>query len=392
MTNSVLLTAESVAARAVSPRGGDVITEIFDGADEALAALEVIENGLVATGFQTLDWLTVLYEELATTRRCHPRLVVVTDKESGEVVMALPLVVAREGLLRVASFADFGVSDYGAPLLGQVRADDNAWIRRLWRSVRAAMRDVDLIRLERMPAKIGDRDNPLLRLFGCAPARDVGHQLDLSGSFDDYLHALGKKYRKDAERCHRLWEKEGEPRFYRATLSDEIAHVFSVMEEQQAHWYAAHRGKHPHEMPAFSPFYERIALDGSDAGLTALFALEANGEIIATLLGLLHGETFTLLRISTAGERWGDLSPGRLVVLETIRLLAAQGFRRFNMGYRSNPLKHGFGTEEVPLYDLVIAQDIAALPTVMVHELVAHLRASRRLRSVLGKAMPRRAG
>jgi CelD/BcsL family acetyltransferase involved in cellulose biosynthesis len=318
--------------------------------------------------------------------------VVVTEVESGEVAMALPLVVAREGLLRVASFADLGVSDYGAPLLGRLIDCDKPQIRRLWRSVRAAMRDVDLIRLERMPAKIGDRENSLLRLFGCGPARDVGHELVLAGNFDEYLQGLGKRYRKDLERCHRLWEKEGAPRFYRATSSDEIARVFSVMEEQQANWQAAHHVVHRHDLPGFSPFYERIALDGSDAGLTALFALEANEEIIATLLGLAHAETFTLLRISTGGERWSDLSPGRLVVLEAVKTLAANGVRRFDMGCRSNPLKHGFGTQEVPLYDLVIAQDVTALPTVVAHEVVAHLRARRRLRSVLGKAVPRLAG
>ncbi len=106
-------------SRAAASRGDRFVTEIFDGAEEALAAREVVEGDLLSTGFQTLDWLTVLYDELAHSRRALPRLVVVTDSERDEVVLALPLVVAKEGLLQVASFADLGVSDYGAPLLSR---------------------------------------------------------------------------------------------------------------------------------------------------------------------------------------------------------------------------------------------------------------------------------
>ncbi|MES1179640.1 MAG: hypothetical protein ABUL43_00430 [Hyphomicrobium sp.] len=66
-----------------------------------------------------------------------------------------------------------------------------------------------------------------------------------------------------------------------------------------------------------------------------------------------------------------------------------RGVTTFDLGVNSNPLKHGFGTDEVPLYDLVIAQDIAALPKALAHEVLGHLRASRHLRAVLRKAIPR---
>ncbi len=382
------LGAEGEEARTAPSRGTHFIAEIFDGADEALAALDVIEKDIVSTGFQTPDWLTVLYEELAASYHALPRLVVVTDGEIGEVVLALPLAVTKEGSLRIASFADFGVSDYGAPMLGRDPMTDNRRIRGVWRSVRAAMRDIDLIRFERMPAEIGGRPNPLLNLFRSAPSRATGHRLTLPGSFEEYLQSLGKKYRKDLERCHRLWEKEENPRLYRATTMDEIAHVFATLEEQQAVWHASHGTKDILAHPPSRAFYERMAIDGADAGLTELFALEASGEIVAALFGLVHDGTFTLLRISTGGEKWSNLSPGRLAVIEVMKHLAARGILHFDMGVNFNPLKHGFGTEEIPLYDLVAARDIAALPAILVHELVGQLRVGRRLRSVFKKAMP----
>lgn len=380
---------EGRGARTQSSRAGSFVTEVFDGADEALAALEVIEHGLASTGFQTLDWLTIVYEELAAAHRVLPRLLVVTESESRDVVLALPLILVREGSLRIASFPDFSVTAYGAPILGPAASLDPAAVRRVWRSVRAAMRDIDLIRLERMPAEIGSRPNPLLGLFGCAPSRDVCNRLTIEGTFDDYLQSLGKKYRKDLERCYRLWKKQGAPRFYQALTDDEIAHVFATSEEQQAVWHAAHGTKDILADAATRSFYERLAMDGSDAGLTVLFALEAEGKILATLLGLVHGNVFSLLSISTAGETWSHLSPGRLVVLEAVKQLLPRGLTCFDMGIGSNPLKHGFGTESAPLYDLVVAQDVMALPAAVVHEFSAHLRVGARLRTAFRNAIPR---
>lgn len=387
--NGTFSGADGKQARAATPRGHRFITEIFDGADEALAALEVVEQGLLSTGFQTLDWLTILYEELAHARRAMPRLVVVTDSESGEVVLVLPLAVAKEGLLRVASFAEFGVSDYGAPILGQKPLLESRDIRAVWRSLRTAMRDVDLIRLERMPSEICGRPNPLIGLFGSTPCRISGRRLDVAGSFEDYLENLRKKYRKDLERCHRVWQSQENPYLSSAATDDEIAHVFATLEEQQAAWHGAQGTKDVLADTACRAFYERLAFDGTDAGLTELFALHANDRIVAILLGLLHEGTFTVLRVSTGGEQWSHLSPGRLVVLETVRHLIARGVHRFDMGVNSDPLRHDFGTEDVPLHDLVVARDLAGLPKALGHELAAHFRANGRLRSALKKAMPR---
>ena len=211
-------------------------------------------------------------------------------------------------MLRVASFADLGVSDYGGPILGPVRLTDRKAIRRVWRSVRSAMRDIDLIRFERMPAEIGGRPNPLLTRFGVSPALRSGTELFLTDTPDAFLRGIGKKYRKEVERCYRLWRKEPAPRFYRATTAEEIAHVYLALEEQRARRHAALHGKNILDEPAYGSFYERLAIDGSDAGLSALFALEANGEIVATLFGIVHDGAFTLLAHFDGRSRAGAIS------------------------------------------------------------------------------------
>lgn len=371
-------------SRVMHSRRGRFIAEIFDGADEALAAFEAIETGLVSNGFQTLDWLTVLYEELAPSRKAMPRLVVVTERDSDDVALVLPLLVAREGVLKVASFADLGVSDYGGPILGPVRLADRSVIRRVWRSVRSAMRDIDLIRFERMPAEIGGRPNPLLMRLGRSPALSIGSVLTVPDTVETYLGGIGKKYRKEVERCYRLWQKEPAPRFYRATTADEIAHVYLALVEQQSRRHAAPHSKNILDELAFGSFYERLAIDGSDAGLSALFALEANGEIIATLFGIVHDGAFTRLSISTGGKEWGHLSPGRLVVIEAMKYFAARGVRHFDMGIGEHPLGRGFGAKHVPLYDLVVPTDVIAVPRALLHALKGHFQGKRAHRDAAG--------
>ena len=146
----------------------------------------------------------------------------------------LPLLVTKKRTLRVARIADLGVSDYGGPILGLAPLKKRRSIRRVWRAIRHALKDVDLIKLERMPAEIGGLPNPLVTRTGVTPARHYGNVLTIETTVEDFLRSRGKKYRKEVERCSRLWEKEGAPRFERATTPEAIARGYSVLEEQQA--------------------------------------------------------------------------------------------------------------------------------------------------------------
>ncbi|MBA2126871.1 GNAT family N-acetyltransferase [Hyphomicrobium methylovorum] len=372
----VLGLPERLTSALSSWRGKRFITEVFDGADEALAALEAVELGLVSTGFQTLDWLTVLYEELAPAARAMPRVVVVSECDSGDVAMILPLLIKKKRSLTVAQFADLGVCQYGAPILGPAFPASGRAIARVWRGVCDALADVDLIRLHRMPATIGGRANPLLMLSRVTPSRRFGNRVTVPDTVEMFLQSRGKKYRKEVERCYRLLEKEGEARFYRATTPDEIARVCSVLDEQQQTRHLSLGGRYVLSEP-IDAFYERLAIDGSEAGLAALFALEVRGEIIASLFGIQHGGTFSLLRIATDPDAASHYSPGRLLILEAMKYFVAQDVRRFDLGLGNHPFIRSFGGEDVPLYDLIVARDISAAPKALFHRMQGRMRRSR---------------
>jgi CelD/BcsL family acetyltransferase involved in cellulose biosynthesis len=233
-----------------------------------------------------------------------------------------------------------------------------------------------------MPAEIGGRANPLMTRFGITPARRSGNVLVVPDTVEAYIRARGKKYRKEVERCTRVWAREGMPRFYRATTPEEIARVYSVLEEQQAARQAALGTKRVLDGPAYRAFYERLAMDGSEADLAALFALESNGEIVATLFGIVYDGTFTLLRISTGGESCSHFSPGRLVVIEALTYFVERGIRRFDLGIGGNAFQRGFGTQEVPLYDLIVARDLVAQPRAIFHRFKGRMRKNKHARAV----------
>ena len=381
VSHNAVLPEVRTPARLLRWPGRRFVAEVFDGADEALAALDSVQGGLSSTGFQTLNWLTVLYEELAPSHHAMPRVVVVTERNSGDVCLVLPLVVKKKRGLTVARFADLGVSDYGGPILGPAAPVKRRSIRRVWRAVRGAMKDVDFIRLERMPADISGQPNPLITRRGVTLARHTGNVLVVDTTVEDFLRSRGKKYRKEVERCTRLWEQEGQPRFARAVTAAEIARGYTVLEEHQSKRHAALQSKYILDEQPYSAFYERMVMDGSELEFSYLFTLEAAGAVVATLFGIVHDETFTLLRIANGGVRWSHLSPGRLIVVEAMKYFVDRGVRRFDLGMGDYAFKRGFGAMEVPLYDLYVARDLKAMPRAAFHRVKGRLRQNPRIRA-----------
>lgn len=386
--SAVLSTVDEQSPPRALWRGPRFIAEVFDGADEALAALEAVQSGLDSTGFQTLNWLTLLYEELAPSQKAMPRVVIVTERNSGEVALVLPLLVSKKRRLRVARFADLGVCDYGAPILGRALLLKPRSIRRTWRAAMRAMSDVDLVRLERMPATIAGRPNPLVTRAGLTPSRRSGSVIGVSDSVEDLIDSLGWERRQEIDTRYQAWAKEGRACFYRAETAEECARLFSVLEEQESDKQAKLGHTYRRGEASYRSFYERLAVDGVEAGFVAIFALEAQGEIVATLLGTVHEGTFTVLRAGDDGAACAKFAPDTLIVLEAMKYFVSRGIRRFDFGVGRHPLRDGFGAAPVALFDLIVARDLAAFPRALFHRVKGRIASSNRVRAVMRRFEP----
>ena len=171
-------------------------------------------------------------------------------------------------------------------------------------------------------------------------------------------------------------------RFSRATDPGDIARAYSVLEEQQAARNAVRGRKYILNEPAYRQFYERVVMDGSEVELGHLFKLEAGGEVIATLFGILHDGRFTVLRVGDAGDSWNDIAPARLILIDVMRYFVDRGVRDFDLGLGSDTLYAGFGSTEAPLFDLIVARDLAAVPRATFHRVKGRARKNQRLRAL----------
>lgn len=340
--------------------------------------------GAVATPFQSAAWIAALDAALAPARAASIELLWVTDAASHELIVALPIAVRRVGGLRVVETADLGVADYQAPLIGPASASvtsDAQACTALLVAITRALGDADLLRFEKMPHAIAGRVNPLVMLAGVRASRFVANRLQVPDTVEAFIASRGKKYRKEAERCFRRIADEGEVRFERASSPDEIRAAYAQLEAWQSmrHNEAGH--VYALDDPALSRFYRDLALADADGAspFASIFTLSVGDRFVAILYGVEHAGAFTLLRIADAGADWKHVSPGRLVVIETMRHMVARGVRSFDMGIGDYPFKRWIGCTAEPLADVERALTWRALPRVAATAARRRLRESPRM-------------
>lgn len=354
---------------------------VLTAVPDILAALSDEGVRTAASAFQSPDWLKAIFEHLAPALGATPLAIQLDDAASGELAAILPLAIRREGPLRVASFPDFGVSDYGAPLLGPASPTDPTAAEALWSAAKGAI-EADLIRLSSMPRRIGSGPNPLALVRQAHAGRHAANRFVITGTVEDFLRERGKKYRKEVERCFRLLAKDGVPHFSRAETPREMASAYLVLQTQQSQRHAEKGSAYRLDEPAYAAFYEHVLSEGVPKGAAHIFKLAAGDEIVATLLGLTHNGAFTLLRISNGGQRWHHLSPGRLIVVEAMHYFVERGIRTFDMGIGDYSFKRGFGIEPEPLADLIAPLSWRAAPAAALQRGKAFVRQNPRLKAL----------
>jgi CelD/BcsL family acetyltransferase involved in cellulose biosynthesis len=365
--------AGQAAVRVALPAQGFTVERVEPaaGIEAALSQASL----LTMTGFQRAAWLGAIYRWMAPAVDAQPVVLTVRDQMSGGIVCVLPLAIVRESGLRIARFADLGVCDYNAVLLGPAANETTVW-REVLAAIKRDLRDCDVVHLERMPQGACDG---LSALPGITPARHNGNALTVTDSVDAYIAGRGKKYRKEVERCFRVLAGEGAWEFARAVRPDEITAAYDALERQQGERHADKHDAYTLSQPQYAMFYRAVLADGADSG-AVIFTLRVDAAIIAVLLGVVHQSTFLLLRIANGGEAWRHVSPGRLIVVCAMRELFAQGVATFDMGIGDYQFKRGFGTEPIALVDLLEPVSVKGRAWVMAQRFKGRLRENERVR------------
>jgi CelD/BcsL family acetyltransferase involved in cellulose biosynthesis len=385
MTMAVL-TAEAghLGARNAS-RAAKYRVELFADWSKARAHWS---DARATTPFQDFRWLDAWYRAFTDLE---PVIAVITDVSTSEQVALLPLVRRLRRGLRIIEFADRDLTDYNAPLLGPAAPRDAFGAHELWRDLLAALKHMpggaDLVRLRKLPRKLGGRPNPLALLDGTSRSAVNGNHVTTGEDFDAWRHSLGRNARKGFLKSWRAFTGEPRAEFTIVTDPDEASCVMAAMEAQQGARMQILGLSYTLNDEAYARFYRDLVDANLREGYAVLSALTVGEEVVATLLGIRNGSRYVMVRFSNAGEKWASCSPGLLVIERTMAALHADGVRSFDFGTGNYAYKRKFGVRQLPLLNVTRALSWRGEPLALRDRMVRELRRYPRLSARVSRAL-----
>jgi CelD/BcsL family acetyltransferase involved in cellulose biosynthesis len=346
-----------------------------------------------ATAFQNQQWCEAWYAAFAYTDGVSPVIAFVTDAATGEPAALLPLIRHRQGSIRTIEFADLDLTDYNAPLLGTAAPRDTAAARAFWRDLRAALRKLpggaDLIRFRKVAPDLDGRPNPLALLDGVAVCPVNGNLVTTGDDYDAWRYTLERTVRKELERSWRVFTRDPAAAFTIAADTDEALRILATTEAQQGSRMQSLGVNFILNDENCAAFYRSLVRDGVRSGYAIVSALTAGEEVVATLLGIRNGSRYVMIRISNAGDKWANCSPGRLIIERTMAALHKDGVREFDFSIGNYAYKRRFGVKRLSLLDISAALSWRGLPQALrarvAHELRRYPKLTAHLKRALGK-------
>jgi CelD/BcsL family acetyltransferase involved in cellulose biosynthesis len=346
----------------------------------------------VPTPFQDGRWLGAWYQAFGGCDGVEPLIAIVTEAATSEQVMLLPLVRRQHSGVRLIEFADLDLTDYNAPLLGPAAPRDAASAQALWRDLVKALQRLpggaDLIRFRKLPHELAGRPNPLALLDGMSHSAVNGNVVVIGEDFDAWRYSLEKTVRKELERSWRVFARHNDAAFTIVTDQAAAERALAAMALQQDA-RMRHLGLNfSLNEQAYVSFYRNLIGENLGNGYIVLSTLTVGEEVVATLLGIRNGANYVMVRISNAGEKWSNCSPGRLIIERTMAELHKDGVRSFDFSTGNYAYKRRFGVMRVPLLNKTRALSWRGAPHAlrdrMVRELRRYPQLTARIRRALG--------
>jgi CelD/BcsL family acetyltransferase involved in cellulose biosynthesis len=357
-------TTGELAVREIS-RAAEFRVELFRDWKQAVARWS---DAVPSTPFQHPQWLDAWYGAFAGGDDVEPLIAVISDAATGEQAVLIPLIRRLQNGIRIVEFADLELTDYNAPMLGAAAPRDAKAARALWRDLLVALRRLpegaDLIRLHKMPVETDGRPNPLA-LLGAGPCALNGNLVATGDDFDAWRFSLERTVRKELERSWRVFTRDPAAGFKLVSDKDEALRILSTMEIQQGTRIQGLGLNFILNDETCAAFYRNLVRDGVHSGYAVVSALTSGEDVVATLLGIRCGARYVMIRISNAGDRWSNCSPGRLIIERTMAALHADGVREFDFSIGNYAYKRRFGVTPLALVDITASLSWRGLPYVL---------------------------
>lgn len=334
-------------------RGGAPYRAVTCTADELLSLAAEMQGVTEQSAFSSPCWLGPLVETLGSGARGRMFGVAVRSEADGTLAGAFPLVATRERGCNVVRFAEFGVTDYTAPIFGPAFPASAAEAQQFHDAIRTALAGYDLIRFERLQTDL--RAYPALPAVypGSIASRAVGNVIVVTDSVHSYVADLGRKFRKEVDRCKRHIAAAGPFVLERAAGDERTAAAFGWLEKLQSQRWEETGANYRLDDPAYAQFYRAVIARGVPDGFAEVITLSAGEALVGAVFGVRSGGRFIVLRIASDDAQWGRFSPGRITLLAVMESLVAEGVRTFDLGIGDYQFKRRLGADTFGLVDLI---------------------------------------
>lgn len=303
--------------------------------------------------FQTFEWNATWRETVGRTEIVSEHIVHVAAAD-GRTLLILPLAIAERRGLRVLRFLGHSVSGYNAPLIdrdfaGSVEAAD---FKRLWRSVRALIPQIDLVWLVRMPKTIDGVRNPMLELSGVQHTDDA-YAAMLPGSFKEFTAGRSAQFFAQIRRHRRRLEKRGSVDICFPADGAQRIEIVRALARQRAPQDQV--PDHAWQQRATQEFYERLTNCQLQAGNILVACLRVGDQVAAALWGAIFGQRCYFL-VPSYAEEWRKFSAGRILTEEVLqRCISQGGIRIFDLTVGNEHYRHTWSDHSLSLHEYLEA-------------------------------------
>jgi CelD/BcsL family acetyltransferase involved in cellulose biosynthesis len=346
----------------------DIALEIVDDLDAAerdWCAFQQIADGTV---FQRFEWLSTWQRHVGMRRGVRPAIVFGRERD-GTPLFMLPLAIQSSGFVRELVWLGMDLCDYTGPLLAPEFTDrvDRARFAAVWRPLLerlAARTPFDMVRLEKMPERIGPQPNPMLVL---ATRRNASGAwlTPLAPSWEEFYAAKrsGQTRRRDRSKRKHL-DAHGDVRFVEPQTPDERLDTLDMLMRQKAVSFARMGVANLFEIPGYADFFRAVSAEP----IVHVSRLDVGGHPGAINLGLtMRGRYYHLLASYTEDAEIARLGPGAAHLQEIVANAIRHGCTVFDFTIGDEPYKRDWCEERQTLHDHLSARTLAGHAAVALH-------------------------
>lgn len=348
-TESYQQASERNVALPLNPVRLPIRLDVVAAIDAALPAWSGFEPHALSTLYQNSLWCRAWMETVGKARSVWPRIVLARDS-GGTLRFILPLQIRRRQGVRVLEWLGSPHHNYGYGLFDPgFMPSATQWFADNWDQLLGEIGGFDAIALTEMPDRIFGAKHPMLGLANLRAA-NPSFNLALDADFEVlYARKKSAERRRAARKHENALAHAGPVSFGLPGNTTEIHALIDIMFSHQEQ-RLAELGIHGAFGSPERQFIHRLAdLQNDDDPILALYHLTCRGDVLAVLMGGLHGNCYWALISSLAAGPLRKHSPGELALRRTVEACCQRGFTTIDFAAGDSNYKRAWSDEAITM-------------------------------------------